>query len=199
MTAPTLSLSADATLLLERARHLEHAVDLYLAPGAVRSTADRLVEILHRAPAEALSERALWNLLFAAGELSLRVDVYRAHELFRAAVARVKLADYEPTDPRAAAVEMCFDFFFAREGHPLLPLRATEVLAAMSDLLSTGPRPAIRAAIHGLGHLLRCGGGAAWAGEADQLLVDYLAGRVGKAPDATLAGYAEVARAGSMR
>lgn len=64
----------------------------------------------------------------------------------------------------------------------------------MSELLSKRPRPAVRAAIHGFGHLLRCGGGAAWAGDADQLLVEYLAGRIGKPPDASLAGYAEVAR-----
>ena len=194
-----MTLSVDAAALLERARHLEHAVDLYLAPGAVRTTSDRLVEILHRAPPEALGERALWNLLFAAGELSMRVDVYRAHELFRAAVARVKLADFPAADPRAVAIEMCFDFFFARPSHPLLPLRATEVLGAMAALLAQGPRPAIRAAIHGLGHLVRCGGNAAWAADAEQLLADYLAGDVGTPPDATLASYAEVARSGSMR
>lgn len=193
------SLSADASALLERARHLEHAVDLYLAPGALRTTADRLSEILHGAPQESLSERALWNLLFAAGELSLRVDVYRAHELFRAAVARVARGDHPPGDPRAVAIEMCFDFFFARPSHPLLPLRSDDVLRAMAQLLGSGPRPAVRSAIHGLGHLVRCGGKAAWTGDAEHLLSDYLAGNIGSPPDAALTSYAEVARSGSMR
>ncbi len=154
------SLSEPALALLARARSCEHAVDLYLAPGATRATSDRLGEVLRNAEASQLNERALWNLLFAAGELSLGVDVYRAHELFLAAaslVPRVAALDYPAGDPRAVAVEMAFDFFFARPAHPLLPLRAAEVLKVLAELLASGRRAAVRAAIHGLGHLIGSG------------------------------------------
>jgi hypothetical protein len=197
-----MSLSADSDALLSRAQQAEHAVDLYLAPGATRLVADRLVEILHRAQLSALTERALWNLLFAAGELSLRVDVYRAHDLFRAAVRLVeRFAEVGPApgDGRSAAVEMIFDFFFARTEHPLLPLRAREVVAALASLLDRD-RIAARAALHGLGHLVALGHGAGLRElelEA-RAAIDEYAARPGPAADPGLAELAGQARAGTV-
>jgi hypothetical protein len=197
-----MTLSTDSDALLARAQQAEHAVDLYLAPGATRLVADRLVEILHRAPLAAMTERALWNVLFAAGELSLRVDVYRAHDLFRAAVRLVERfaeIDAPVGDGRAAAVEMIFDFFFARAEHPLLPLRAREVVAALAGLLDRD-RVATRAALHGLGHLIALGRSAGLreleleAGAA----IDEYAARPGPAADPGLAELAAQARAGTV-
>jgi len=195
-------LSVDATALLDRARAAEHAVDLYLAPGGSRVTADRLSEILRSPALTALGERPLWNLLFAAGELSLRVDVYRAHELFRAtiaAVSRLAATTDTVTDPRAAALEMSLHFFFARPTHPLLPLRAREVMKALTELLASGARPARRAAIHGLGHLLTPAGRRSLHEEAQLVLDEYLAGKLGTPPDDELARYAREARSGALR
>jgi len=197
-------LSADASALLARAQHAEHAVDLYLAPGATRLVADRLVEIMHRAPVEALTARALWNTLFAAGELSLRVDVYRAHDLFRAATAlvtRVASCGWPPGDPRAVAAEMAFDFFFARTEHPLLPLRGREVLASLSALLA-GERLAARAALHGISHVVELARGvglAAFASDASAVVDEYTHAHSPAALDPALLELAELARAGAMR
>jgi hypothetical protein len=197
-----VSLSTDSDALLTRAQQVEHAVDLYLAPGATRLVADRLVEILHRAPLTTLTERALWNLLFAAGELSLRVDIYRAHDLFRAAVRlveRFSAVEAAPGDGRRAAVEMIFDFFFARADHPLLPLRAREVVAALAGLLDRD-RLATRAALHGLGHLVTLGGGAGLRElELDaRAAIDDFAARPALATDPGLAELAAQARAGTV-
>jgi hypothetical protein len=194
-------LSDDAQTLLQRARRAEHAVDLYLAPGALRVTADRLVEVFHRAPLDSIDERAPWNLLFAAGELSLGVDVYRAHDLFRGAVALVEriAADQPPPgDPRAIAAEMAFDFFFARAAHPLIPLRSREVLNALVALPRSG-RVGARAALHGLGHLVRL----AQERELDALAADAAACvdevLAACASDPALEELADEARAGSLR
>ena len=189
-------LSTDASTLLQRALAAELAVDLTPPPAEARVTSDRLVEVLHRAEASSLDERAIWNLLFVAGELSLRVDVYRAHDLFRAVAAlieRVGAGPLTPGDPRAAALEMGFDFFFARPSHPLLPLRATLVLETLGSLLASERRAVVRAAIHGLGHL------ATRDGAAVALLDRYLAGRIGTKPDEGLAEYARDARRGALR
>jgi hypothetical protein len=199
----TFALSTDADALLHRAQHAEHAVDLYLAPGATRLVADRIAEILHRAPLAQLNERALWNTLFAAGELSLRVDVYRAHDLFRAAVALVQRSGglaLPPGDPRAVAVEMTFDFFFARNAHPLLPLRAHDVVAALVTLLD-GDRVARRAALHGLGHLValaRNAGYAALESEASAALDEVARSRDAGVLDLGVAELADAARAGTL-
>ncbi len=194
-------LSADAQALLQHARRAEHAVDLYLAPGAVRVTADRLVELFHQAPLSALDERAPWNLLFAAGELSLGVDVYRAHDLFRGAVAlvaRIAAENPPPGDPSAIAAEMAFDFFFARAAHPLIPLRSREVLHALVALPRAG-RVGARAALHGLGHLVRL---------TQERELDALAAEAAACVDEVLAvcpndpallELADEARAGSLR
>jgi hypothetical protein len=195
-----VNLSADADTLLRRAREVDHAVDLYLAPGATRLVADRLVEILHRAPSSQLSERALWNVLFATGELSLRTDLYRSIDLFRAAVALCeRLGDEGVSDGRATAVEMSFDFFFARGDHPLLPLRAREVITALVGLFGHG-RVATRAALHGLGHLVALGRAAGLRPlelDAVAAVDDWTQGNA--AADDALRELAEEARTGSVR
>jgi hypothetical protein len=183
-------LSPAAARLLERARVVEHAVDLYF--GATHPV-DGLIEVLRDTPQSELDERALFNLLFAAGEVSHDVDVYRAHQLFSAAQSAVaRLSSVGNEHPHAAVVEMCFDFFFARKT-PLVPLRGREVVAALGSLLE-GPRAARRAAIHGLGHLVALGRDQPWAKEAVALLDAIVDGD----SDDELRRYAGEARTGEL-
>lgn len=185
-----MTLSLEATTLLGRARQAEHAADLYL--GDERVEPARFAEILREVDPSQLDERVLWNVLFAAGELSQRVDVYRAHELFVAAHGLVQRAgDLDPE--RAATIEMSFDFFFGRKAHPLLPLRAKEIVSSLGALLNRS-RAERRAGIHGLGHLIALGRGQAWTHDAVQLLDEL----VRQEPSAELRRYAEQARTGEL-
>lgn len=194
------ALSAPATALLEHARGAQHAADLYLRPEGARATAEQIAELLHGVPAAHLDERTAWNLFFSAGELSLRVDVYQAHALFRAAaalVARLSALAPPPGDPRAVAAEMAFDFFFARDAHPLLPLKRAPVLATLGELLEGG-RVGARAALHGLGHLvaLARGAGLGALGEEAGALVERFGAREGLDP--SLRALAADALAGTL-
>ena len=184
-------LSSDARTLCDLVRDLEGPLELTATP----SEAERVTSVLRHATLDELGERGLWNLLFAAGELSRRVDVYRAHELFLAATALVERAAVgaEAGSPRAVTLEMGFDFFFARGKHPLLSLRAGEVVDALGRLLGRGARPARRAAIHGLGHVIEHGEGQPWL-DAARAELDAL----GDA-DAELLRYAQEARTGVLR
>jgi len=142
-----VTLSPEAARLLDRVRQAEHAADLYL--GEERADPARLAELLQDLDPARLDDRALWNVLFAAGELSQRVDLYRAQALFaatRGLVERTGELDPHPGPERAATIEMAFDFFFGRMTHPLLPLRAKEIVASLEGLLHRS-RAARRAAL----------------------------------------------------
>ncbi|MEO6951201.1 MAG: hypothetical protein ABI321_05255 [Polyangia bacterium] len=186
-------LSADARVLLDRACNADGPLELEGTPAE----ADRIATVLRHASVDELGERGLWNVLFAAGELSRRVDVYRAHELFLGATSLVERAGQEAIagSPRAVTVEMAFDFFFARARHPLVPLRARDIVDALARLIAHGTRSARRAAIHGLGHLIEHGGTQAWVHDA----VAQLDGLVAAGGDIELTRYAEEARTGMLR
>ncbi len=186
-----MTLSSDARALLDLARELDGPLELADTPAE----AERVTTVLQRAALDELGERGLWNLLFAAGELSRRVDVYRAHAMFLGATSLVDRAAVEapPGSFSAVTLEMCFDFFFARGSHPLVSLRASEVVEALGRLLGHAARPARRAAIHGLGHLIEHGRGQPWADVAVAKL-DTLSDA-----DAELVRYAAEAKSGMLR
>ena len=114
--------------------------------------------------------------------------------------AKVEKTGVKPGDPRAVANEMAFDFFFARDAHPLLPLRSSEVLSALAGLLGSDKRAAVRAAIHGLGHLVANGRRSddRVGADAQRLLEEYVDGRLGGVLDASLREYAGEARSGAL-
>lgn len=186
-------LSSAARTLLDRARSVEGPLEVEGTPAE----AECVTSVLHDASVDELGERGLWNVLFAAGELSRRVDVYRSHELFVAAVALVERAAPGATcgSPRAVTLEMCFDFFFARGGHPVASVRARDVVESLGRLLAHDTRSARRAAIHGLGHLIEHGGGQPWVREAVAQLDRVVAGGA----DTELVRYAREARSGVLR
>lgn len=183
-------MSPGASALLARAERAEVAADL--DDGVPATLAADTAELLGSADLRGASPRALWNLLWLAGELSTRVDVYRAQALLEATgklFERHLAAALTEHDELQAAADMAFDFFFNRADQPLASVRADAALEVLGRVLALDNRFCKRAALHGLGHLRQ------HAGEAARARVDALAGAV---EDPTLAEYARAVREGSV-
>jgi hypothetical protein len=187
----------EAVQLLASAAQVEAACALEAGlPARAAELARALVELLRDGDLAPAPPRALWNLLWLAGDLTMHVDVYRAEELL-GAVERLferhlSRALDGPGEAQAAA-EMAFDFFFNREAQPLVSLRFDAALAALERVLKLDNRFCRRAALHGLGHLHQHAEGA--RRERIEAVIDAFLADV---RDPQLAGYAAHARAGDV-
>ena len=183
------------TGLLEAAERVEAACDL--DRGVPAQLAEELIDACERAPLDQATPRALWNLLWLAGELSTQVDVYLATRLLEAVVRLFErhLGQAASDGELAATAEMAFDFFFNRApgDQPLAIARVDETLTAMQRVLSLPSTACQRAGLHGLSHLRRLVDGL------DREHVDAaFDGFLLSTRDVALAEYAARARAGTL-
>jgi hypothetical protein len=179
-----------AAKLLADAERAQAACDLLASPSERAAEVEALIEIFLGEALASASERALFNLLWIAGELSAELDLYRAASL-SAALERLFtgcLSRLAPDDARAGAAEMAWDFVFNRVSPPLASARAGEVIDSLARVLASGSRVCARAALHGLGHL------RPHALDADRARIDALLDGV----DASLAEYAAEAKSGTL-
>jgi hypothetical protein len=129
-------ISAEAAELIDDAGAAHHACDLLPEAAAGASARARvLIEVLRDADLSREPPRAIWNLLWAAAELTWHVDIYRAEALLlavealftrhlsRAVTTRGELAD---------AALMAFSFFFEREDQPLAVMRTDTCRAVLT-------------------------------------------------------------------
>jgi hypothetical protein len=180
-----------ASELLTRADRVEAACDLLAAPAERALQVEALVELFLGDQLAQASERALFNLLWVAGELSAEVDVYRALTLHHALERLVTggLRALAAGDDRAAVAEMAWHFVFDRPDAPLASARTGEAIDALARVLSSGGRLCARAALHGLGHLRQ-------HAQPDEVVrIDALLDAV---TDPTLLEYAVEARNGEL-
>jgi len=140
--------------LLVEAENVDAACDL--AVGVPAELARVLATVLTDGDLASASPRAVWNLLWLAGELSTMVDVFRATALLTA-VERVFIRHFalvlHQRDELTDAAEMAFDFFFNRADQPLASLHVPTTIASLATILLLDNRFCRRAALHGLGHL----------------------------------------------
>jgi hypothetical protein len=164
-----------------------------LAPPAERGAeVEALVELFLGDGLASASERALFNLLWVAGELSAEMDVYRSlalhhglERLFTGCLSRA----LPPGDDRAAAAEMAWHFVFDRPDAPLASARTGEAIDALERVLDASSRLCARAALHGLGHLRQ------HAQDADRARIEAILDAV---TDPSLLEYAVEARNGEL-
>jgi len=177
--------------LLARAGRVEAACDLLAPPAERAAQVEALIELFLGDSLARASERALFNLLWAAGELSAEVDVYRALALHHALERLVTggLRALPAGDDRAAAAEMAWHFVFDRADAPLASARTPEAIETLARVLSAGSRLCARAALHGLGHLRQ------HAQPDDVARIDTLLDAI---TDPTLLEYAVEARNGEL-
>jgi hypothetical protein len=128
--------------LLEDAAHAEAACELLPElPQGAAACAQRLIALFNDRAMDDASPRAIWNLLWLAGELSVHVDVYRAEALLRA-VASFHARRLRPAPPELAdCARMAFAFFFDREDPPLLTFRRAACEELLQNLKVTPSRP----------------------------------------------------------
>jgi hypothetical protein len=179
--------------LLDEAGRVEAAADLLRGPPA--TLARSVIDACRSHEAEQAEPRALWNLLWLAGELSAQVDVYCALELLLAVESLFARSLRHATDERAGVAEMAFDFFFHRPaGESPLPLfRLDQTLASINRVLALDCAVCRRAALHGLGHMREQLDGAP-RDRVDAVIDAFL-----RDTDSTrLAQYAVRARAGEL-
>jgi len=194
--------SPEAQQLLESAERVQAACELEDGlPARGGLLARALAELLRDGELGAASPRALWNLLWLAGDLTVHVDVYRAEELlgaverlFERHLARALDA---PGEAQAAA-EMAFDFFFNRPAgtQPLESLRFDAVVATLERVLKLDNRYCRRAALHGLGHLRQHHAEPPRRERIESVIDAFIAETAGVDPQ--LAGYAAHARCGDI-
>ncbi|HEY7955960.1 MAG TPA: hypothetical protein VII38_11740 [Polyangia bacterium] len=147
----------DPAALLEAAERVESACDLELGlPAGAEALAGATLLALDALDPATTSPKALWNLLWLAGDLTEHVDLYRAVSLFDAVerlfATRLAAAPALST-PLTEAAEMAFDFFFNREAPPLASARFDHALSGLGRVLAVENLLCRRAALHGLGHL----------------------------------------------
>ena len=182
-------MTPEAQELLARAESAAAAVDLEAGlPAAGARLSAALVELLTEGDLAAASPRALWNLLWLAGDLTVHVDIYRAMQLF-SSLARLYERRFATLAAHEPAAEMAFDFVFNRPQQPLATLRFADVLALLERVLRLDNRFCRRAALHGLGHLKQR------ALDDDRARVDAV---LDAFSDVSLADYAAQARAGTL-
>jgi hypothetical protein len=128
--------------LLDEAEQAEAAFELLPElPAGASSRANAVIALLADRALDQASPRAVWNLLWLAGELSIHVDVYRAEALLRA-VASFYARRLRPAPPELAdCARMAFAFFFEREDPPLLVFRKEQCEALLQNLNVTPSRP----------------------------------------------------------
>jgi hypothetical protein len=131
-------ISPEAAALVDDAGAAGHACDLLPESAGDAATRARvLIEVLRDADLSREPPRAIWNLLWAAAELTWHVDIYRAEALLlavealltrhlsRAVTTRGELAD---------AALMAFPFFFERDDQPLAVMRADTCRAVLTRI-----------------------------------------------------------------
>jgi hypothetical protein len=182
---------------LEAAERAEAACDLEAGlPGGAARLAEVVTEVCASGDLSRASVRALWNVLWVAGDLTRHVDVYRASRLLGSVVhlfERHVAGAVREGDDAAAPAEMAFDFFFNHPPgeQPLATARVGEAVAALERVLALDNPVCKRAALHGLSHLRRV---VDRPEPVDGLFDAFLR----TTTDATLAGYAARARSGEL-
>jgi hypothetical protein len=186
----------DPQALLAAAEQAEAACDLEhgLPDGAAR-LADATLALLDGPALTAASPRALWNVLWLAGDLTAHVDLYRAARLLDGVAGVFERHLQHASGDLADAAEMAFDFFFNRPPgeQPLVIARLNDAVGALSRVLTLDSPLCRRAALHGLGHLRQTCDPPA-RDRVDAVFDTFLR----ETTDASLATYAARARAGEL-